>query len=58
MKRHELEEASFWGQSVCADCEAVFDPEDAGEGSRCPECGSAATLPAVKVLDLVEEPDE
>ena len=44
--RSTLTSAAFWDQAVCLDCGALADAETDGPPSICPECGSAAILPA------------
>lgn len=57
ISRNQLDQASFWSQAICLDCEAIFDPS---EETECPDCGSDATYAASflrRIADLIGEED-
>jgi rRNA maturation endonuclease Nob1 len=43
ISRNQLDEAAFWHQNVCLDCDAIFDPS---EQEECLDCGSDAAYSA------------
>lgn len=55
MTNEDLEQAAFWEEGICLDCQTILDSTE----GECPECGGQV-LPAAtikKVLSIIEEPD-
>ena len=58
ISKSQLDQAAFWSQAICLDCEAIFDPS---EETECPDCGSDATYSGSflrRVAELFSKDDE